>query len=178
MILSEISLSEYLLTFLLNPRYFPSLWPNPYRALARSTDERDWARSVRAVPARSLPAESIRRDEPVGCGQARKDDRRLGQPVQAPDSLAPLRWFRLSTDFLVLKEKPVLGTNIVACRLRSPENGKPLWQEADFASPFSAFTYSCKAGPKHLFLKMSTKVDCLSPAARRSGRATNRFLTL
>ena len=99
MILSEISLSEYLLTFLLNPRYFPSLWPDPYRALARSTDERDWARSVRAVPARSLPAESIRRDEPVGCGQARKDDRRLGQPVQAPESLAPLRWLRLSTDF-------------------------------------------------------------------------------
>ena len=151
MILSEISLSEYLLTFLLNPRYFPSLWPDPCRALARSTDERDWARSVRAVPARSLPAESIRRDEPVGCGQARKDDRRLGQPVQAPESLAPLRWFRLSTDFLVLEEKPVLGTNIVACRVRSPENGKPLWQEADFASPFSAFTYSCKAGPKHLF---------------------------
>jgi len=173
MILSEISLSEYLLTFLLNPRYFPSLWPDPCRALARSTDERDWARSVRAVPARSLPAESIRRDEPVGCGQARKDDRRLGQPVQAPDSLAPLRWFRLSTDFLVLKEKPVLGTNIVACRLRSPENGKPHWQEADFASPFSAFTYSCKAGPKHLFLKMSTKVDCLSPAARRGGQPTD-----
>jgi hypothetical protein len=151
MILSEISLSEYLLTFLLNPRYFPSLWPDPCRALARSTDERDWARSVRAVPARSLPAESIRRDEPVGCGQARKDDRRLGQPVQAPDSLAPLRWFRLSTDFSGFNKKPVFGTNIVACKLRSPENGKPLWQEADFASPFSAFTYSCKAGPKHLF---------------------------
>jgi hypothetical protein len=70
--------------------------------------------SVRAVPARLLPAESIRRDEPVGCGQARKDDRRLGQPVQAPDSLAPLRWLRLSTDFLVLEEKPVFGMNLVA----------------------------------------------------------------
>ena len=144
-------MSEYLLTFHLNPRYFPSLLSNLCRALVRSTDERDWLHSVRAVPARSLPAESIRRDEPVGCGQARKDDRRLGQPVQAPDSLAPLRWFRLSTDFSGFNKKPVFGTNIVACRLRSPENGKPLWQEADFASPFSAFTYSCKAGPKHLF---------------------------
>ena len=99
MIFSEISLSEYLLTFLLNPRYFRPLLSNLCRALARSTDERDWPHSVRAVPARLLPAESIRRDEPVGCGQARKDDRRLGQPVQAPDSLAPLRWVRLSTDF-------------------------------------------------------------------------------
>jgi len=152
MILSEVNLSEYLLTFHLDPRYFPPLLSNLCRALVRSTDERDWPHSVRAVPARSLPAESIRRDEPVGCGQARKDDRRLGQPVQAPDSLAPLRWFRLSTDFSGFnKKKPVFGTNIVACRLRSPENGKPLWQEADFASPFSAFTYSCKAGPKHLF---------------------------
>ena len=88
----------------------------------------------------------------MGCGQARKDDRRLGQPVQAPESLAPLRWFRLSTDFSgFLEKESVSGTNIVACRVRSPENGKPLWQEADFASPFSAFTYSCKAGPKHLF---------------------------
>ena len=152
MILSEVNLSEYLLTFHLNPRYFPSLLSNLCRALVRSTDERDWPHSVRAVPARSLPAESIRRDEPVGCGQARKDDRRLGQPVQAPDSLAPLRWFRLSTDFSgFLEKESVFGTNIVACRVRSPENGKPLWQEADFASPFSAFTYSCKAGPKHLF---------------------------
>ena len=151
MILSEVNLSEYLLTFHLDPRYFPPLLSNLCRALVRSTDERDWPHSVRAVPARSLPAESIRRDEPVGCGQARKDDRRLGQPVQAPDSLAPLRWFRLSTDFSGFNKKPVFGTNIVACRLRSPENGKPLWQEADFASPFSAFTYSCKAGPKHLF---------------------------
>ena len=99
MILSEVNLSEYLLTFHLDPRYFPPLLSNLCRALVRSTDERDWPHSVRAVPARSLPAESIRRDEPVGCGQARKDDRRLWQPVQAPDSLAPLRWFRLSTDF-------------------------------------------------------------------------------
>ena len=151
MILSEVNLSEYLLTFHLDPRYFPPLLSNLCRALVRSTDERDWPHSVRAVPARSLPAESIRRDEPVGCGPARKDDRRLGQPVQAPDSLAPLRWFRLSTDFSGFNKKPVFGTNIVACKLRSPENGKPLWQEADFASPFSAFTYSCKAGPKHLF---------------------------
>ena len=151
MISSGVNLSEYLLTFHLNPRYFPSLLSNLCRALVRSTDERDWPHSVRAVPARSLPAESIRRDEPVGCGQARKDDRRLGQPVQAPESLAPLRWFRLSTDFSGFNKKPVFGTNIVACRLRSPGNGKPLWQEADFASPFSAFTYSCKAGPKHLF---------------------------
>ena len=151
MISSEVSLAEYLLTFHLDPRYFPPLLSNLCRALVRSTDERDWPHSVRAVPARSLPAESIRRDEPVGCGPARKDDRRLGQPVQAPDSLAPLRWFRLSTDFSGFKKKPVFGTNIVACRVRSPENGKPLWQEADFASPFSAFTYSCKAGPKHLF---------------------------
>ena len=151
MISSEVSLSEYLLTFHLDPRYFPPLLSNLCRALVRSTDERDWPHSVRAVPARLLPAESIRRDEPVGCGQARKDDRRLGQPVQAPDPLAPLRWFRLSTDFSGFNKKPVFGTNIVACRLRSPENGKPLWQEADFASPFSAFTYSCKAGPKHLF---------------------------
>jgi len=105
MILSEVSLSEYLLTFHLDPRYFPPLLSNLCRALVRSTDERDWPHSVRAVPARSLPAESIRRDEPVGCGQARKDDRRLGQPVQAPDSLAPLRWFRLSTDFSGFNKK-------------------------------------------------------------------------
>ena len=150
MILSEVSLSEYLLTFRLNPRYFPSLWSDPSRALVRSTDERDWPHSVCAVPARSLPAESIRRDEPVGCGPARKDDRRLGQPVQAPDR-PPCVGFVFRPIFLVLIEKPVFGTNIVACRVRSPENGKPLWQEADFASPFSAFTYSCKAGPKHLF---------------------------
>ena len=110
---------------------------------------------------------------------------KLGKMTDALDSPSkrqipwpPCVGFVFRPIFLVLKEKPVLGTNIVACRLRSPENGKPHWQEADFASPFSAFTYSCKAGPKHLFLKMSTKVDCLSPAARRSGRATNRFLTL
>ena len=110
---------------------------------------------------------------------------KLGKMTDALDSLSkrqipwpPCVGFVFRPIFLVLKEKPVLGTNIVACRSRSPENGKSHWQEADFASPFSAFTYSCEAGPKHLFLKMSTKVDCLSPAARRSGRATNRFLTL